>query len=544
MITPDFFISLIVDGMDQNTTMVPKMRQIMKNIESRFVKTHLCEVLVHGIGLYVDVWIDAHHKHDSNQVIKSVMHVIANVRRRKGRLPPTLQIQADNCTRESKNIYMFALCATLVGLGYFQEVQLCFLIVGHTHEDIDQCFNIISNTLKRTNIDSLKELLELVQLETSYMEAFVSARHLENVRDGKSFIMPHLLTRGNTITGITFPHHMRFYMENGVIRVQYKYFSKDAWGPTDGLECLRSLPNMPEKPTLAEVHRVEERELKALDEFIAYKTRCVERLQNVEKNLQTIEETKWLKEYLEHFPDANREAQRALPFWPHEQDRNGVEDSALEVEVRTEDRSSPAEVGLIMATMPDPEAKGYFGPRRSRPATIPGTRAPRRRATSVSPLTVGAGTSVGGEDRFPAFNPGTDIRVGHFVAHSVEQEELRVGVPFHVGKVLEFGKERWAEKMIVIWYWPCLGIGMQTGSALNIARFGNCMEGTWEPLRERHGWVMKEATIFLWEDVPRRTRARVVYVNEVWVYGVTTEAEVQIPVAVKPHLLEYMDLQM
>jgi hypothetical protein len=55
MITPDFFMSLIVDGMDQNTTMVPKMRQTVKNIESRFVKAHLCEVLVHGIGLYTDV---------------------------------------------------------------------------------------------------------------------------------------------------------------------------------------------------------------------------------------------------------------------------------------------------------------------------------------------------------------------------------------------------------------------------------------------------------------------------------------------------------
>jgi hypothetical protein len=166
MITPDFFMSLIV-----------------KNVESRFVKTHLCGVLVHGIGLYADVWINAHHKHDSNQVITSVMHVIVDVRRRKGRLPPTLRIQANNCTRENKNIYMFTLCATLVGLRYFQEVQLCFLIVGQTHENIDQRFSIISNTLKRTNIDSLKELLELVQRGTSYTEAFVSARHLENVRD-------------------------------------------------------------------------------------------------------------------------------------------------------------------------------------------------------------------------------------------------------------------------------------------------------------------------------------------------------------------------
>jgi hypothetical protein len=55
MIIPDFFICLIVDGMDQNTTMVPKMRQTVKNIESRFVKTHLCRVFIHGIGLYADV---------------------------------------------------------------------------------------------------------------------------------------------------------------------------------------------------------------------------------------------------------------------------------------------------------------------------------------------------------------------------------------------------------------------------------------------------------------------------------------------------------
>jgi hypothetical protein len=44
--------------------------------------------------------------------------------------------------------------------------------------------------------------------------------------------------------------------------------------------------------------------------------------------------------------------------------------------------------------------------------------------------------------------------------------------------------------------------------------------------------------------VPRRTRAGIVHGNEVRVYGVTTEAEVQIPVAAKPHLLEYMNLQM
>jgi hypothetical protein len=47
---------------------------------------------------------------------------------------------------------------------------------------------------------------------------------------------------------------------------------------------------------------------------------------------------------------------------------------------------------------------------------------------------------------------------------------------------------------------------------------------------EKHSWVMKEATILSWEDVPTRTRAEVVHGNEVRVYGVTTEAKIMIPV--------------
>jgi hypothetical protein len=81
---PDKFISIVVDGMDQNTTMVPKMRQTVKNIEGRYVKTHLCGVLVHGWSLYCDVWIDAHHRHDSNQVVTSIMGVLNAVHSARG----------------------------------------------------------------------------------------------------------------------------------------------------------------------------------------------------------------------------------------------------------------------------------------------------------------------------------------------------------------------------------------------------------------------------------------------------------------------------
>ena len=78
---------------------------------------------------------------------------------------------------------MFALCATLVGLGFFREVELSFLIVGHTHEDIDQRFSCISSTLKRLDVDSLKEMFSLIEQGTSPAQAFVNARLLENVSD-------------------------------------------------------------------------------------------------------------------------------------------------------------------------------------------------------------------------------------------------------------------------------------------------------------------------------------------------------------------------
>ena len=115
----DDIMILIIDDMDQNTTIVPRFKQTVKNIESRFVKTHLCGVLVHGIGLYCHIWVDSHHKHDSNQVVTSIIKVLCDVKHWKGQFPHVLRIQADNCGRENNNVYILGLCATLVALGFF-----------------------------------------------------------------------------------------------------------------------------------------------------------------------------------------------------------------------------------------------------------------------------------------------------------------------------------------------------------------------------------------------------------------------------------------
>jgi hypothetical protein len=120
------------------------------------------------------------------------------------------------------------------------------------------------------------------------------------------------------------------------------------------------------------------------------------------------------------------------------------------VHIEEDSNRTSTEVDLIMATMPDPEVRGYFGPRRSRPSTISIMRAPRKRASIAAEQIVGASSSGGVQDRFPPFNPESDIHVGQFVAFTMEHKELHAGIPFYVGKVVEFGQRTWAKKIKVV----------------------------------------------------------------------------------------------
>jgi hypothetical protein len=44
--------------------------------------------------------------------------------------------------------------------------------------------------------------------------------------------------------------------------------------------------------------------------------------------------------------------------------------------------------------------------------------------------------------------------------------------------------------------------------------------------------------------VPARTRSGLINENNVWVHGVVIETEIKIPTHAKPHLVEYIALQM
>jgi CO dehydrogenase nickel-insertion accessory protein CooC1 len=57
----------------------------------------------------------------------------------------------DNYVKDNKNHYLLAFLSLLIAREVFKEVNLKFLVIGHTHEDIDGCFGYLSKKLKELN---------------------------------------------------------------------------------------------------------------------------------------------------------------------------------------------------------------------------------------------------------------------------------------------------------------------------------------------------------------------------------------------------------
>jgi hypothetical protein len=53
----------------------------------------------------------------------------------------------DNCVGDNKNHYVFAFLSLLTSRRVFDIVEVGFLLVGHTHEDIDGTYGRLSTKL-------------------------------------------------------------------------------------------------------------------------------------------------------------------------------------------------------------------------------------------------------------------------------------------------------------------------------------------------------------------------------------------------------------
>jgi hypothetical protein len=86
-----------------------------------------------------------------------------DIKTKKGGLPPILNIQLDNTTKQNKGRYLIAYLAYLVQQGVIKEAYCNFLPVGHTHEDIDQFFSRVSVYTRHHNAPDPEALRQCIK---------------------------------------------------------------------------------------------------------------------------------------------------------------------------------------------------------------------------------------------------------------------------------------------------------------------------------------------------------------------------------------------
>jgi hypothetical protein len=186
---PDKYVSIIIDGMDQNKTRLPKHKRTTDRDNNKAeLRTHLIGALVHGtpVPAYVFTAFDEWPA-DTNLNLQCLLLILQDVglENLKGK---TLFLQMDNTVRENKNYTLLTFMALLKRLNIFKAIEISYLPVGHTHEDVDQMFGCISRVLKNAKCGSVEAMHDIVR--AAYTPA-PKCIHIDVVGDFRSWLKPY-----------------------------------------------------------------------------------------------------------------------------------------------------------------------------------------------------------------------------------------------------------------------------------------------------------------------------------------------------------------
>ena len=163
---PSKHLSLCIDGADQSDHALPHVQEKSHTSSEAYkAKVHVTGVIAHGRDTYVYT-CPSHVKFGHNMTIQAIWDTIVDIQRRDGQLPENLYLQLDNTSRQNKGRFLTAFSELLVAAGLFKHIKVCFLPVGHTHEDIDQFFSRIAIRLRKYDAWCRKELA--FQIRESY----------------------------------------------------------------------------------------------------------------------------------------------------------------------------------------------------------------------------------------------------------------------------------------------------------------------------------------------------------------------------------------
>jgi hypothetical protein len=241
-------LCIIIDSMDRAKLAWPRFmhdrapKWLEKIIRPKLVLTG---AMAHGwcTCLYT------HHEslpHGANlfcEVLCQTVERVYQISRTSGRrFPQHLVVQSDNTVAQAKNECAFLLLAFFVAKYKFLTANIFFLLVGHTHEDIDQLFALVLKIVLRphrfdTPAEFLGLLRESMEDNAARKGELVFADMLPTVRNFEAWLSPMNVELKNcfqTRDGKETPHAFSFKL-----RRDLHSWDVGVAGEPEGLETSR-----------------------------------------------------------------------------------------------------------------------------------------------------------------------------------------------------------------------------------------------------------------------------------------------------------------
>ena len=306
--SPERYMCMIIDGMDQKKTCLPHFQRLPKDIgDECLVQMHLVGCLSYCQTIRPQVFLTYPNIHNNPNLTVTIMQRV--LQSWPGILPPVLYVQLDNTARENKNSTVFGYLSMLVEKGLFKKIKVNFLLVGHTHDHIDQMFSRFSKKLARCDAFTLPTLTMLIS------EAYTpkpEVHQLNEVYDFKRFCMDGDGAQGRVLAplnNISFNHVFlikRSDMSHNTTMLYAKqYSSSSQWEPQEGCRFLLYFPN-------TEIHGAEQMPYddhkkmvhsNSIDEKKIYWMRCLEEKQrNIERTKKYAgdQDVQWWDTFFNH----------------------------------------------------------------------------------------------------------------------------------------------------------------------------------------------------------------------------------------------------
>ena len=143
-------------------------------------KVHLFGIQNEAIGEQINYVLDENELLDKG--INGTLNLVFNGIKQFNQGEKHLKLTCDNCVGQNKNNVTLWFCLYLVITGYYESIELNFMIAGHTKFKVDGNFGMIKRKYKNSTVYTKEQFVEVVKKSSP-----VGLNKVQCYEDGQGF---------------------------------------------------------------------------------------------------------------------------------------------------------------------------------------------------------------------------------------------------------------------------------------------------------------------------------------------------------------------